>query len=159
VITVPAWAPTAAAALALAAAVGVVGWSYRATYSAGFDSGKAAGDAILQTAYRKAEGERADALRALSLANARAAAIESDASRRIAEVEKNAIARSQTVKESNRANPSFASLRRPADVERVRDDQLAELERAARRSADLSATSLRGLPGPGPSAGSEHGGE
>lgn len=127
----------AGAVLALAA------WTHWQAYSAG----RHAADQERDAAILAAEQARADALVKLADANGRMLRIERDASQRIAAAEQRGAAQARTVERVIRENPDFAAVVRPADLQRVRDDDMAAIEDAARRSADLSAASVRGVRG------------
>jgi hypothetical protein len=116
-------------------------WSHWAAYDlGGKDMEREKAQAMLQAAL-----DRAEALERLADANGRMLAIETDAAARIAAAQRSGAARVQTVERVIRENPDFAAVVRPADLERVRDDALADIAAAADRSADLSAESLRGV--------------
>lgn len=108
----------------------------------GYAIGKRTADAELTAVRLEAETSRADALARLAAAERRAARLQADAAARIEAARKDGAASSTTIREVIHANPDFGGLRRPAGLDRVRDDQLAAIAAAARRSADLSGRSL-----------------
>lgn len=145
----------------LAGAVGVVallaafaGWTW-AVQSWGYDRGIAKGEAAIAAANLSAQTARADAEKARADFAERVLVIEQDASRRIEEARAKTPARIATVGKSLNENPAFAAMVRPADLQRVRDEQLAELAAAAGRSADLSAAGLAAVRRPDRSAGAD----
>jgi hypothetical protein len=127
----------AGAVLALAA------WTHWQAYSAGRD----AADDERQAAILEAAEKRAEALEKLAAANGRMLEIERDAADRIAKAQARTVTQVKTVERVIRENPDFAAVVRPADLQRVRDDDLAAIAEAARRSAELSEASLRGVRG------------
>jgi hypothetical protein len=131
-----------AAGFAVAAGLAVAAWW---VYTEGYEAGRAEADANLVNARLIAEQERNEALSRLADAQADLMRIEADAAKRIAEAQRKAVTRTQTVERVTREEPSFAAVVRPADIDRVRDEQLAELVEAAGRSADLSSRGFRGL--------------
>lgn len=90
-------------------------------------------------------------------ANARAAQAEAGAARRIAEARQAAQRHTTTVQEVIRDTPEFAAVVRPADLQRVRDDQLDAIA-AASRAADLPASGVPAVRASG-EGGSGHGGQ
>jgi len=113
----------------------------------GYAIGKRSADAQLAELRLAAEQARSDALARLAAAEQRAARLQADAAARIAAAHKAGAASSTTIREVIHANPDFGGLRRPAELDRVRDDQLAAIAAAANRSAELSGRSLSGVPG------------
>lgn len=135
-----------AAGLAVAAALA---WSHWKAYSMGeADMQAEKAQAMLQAAV-----DRAEALENVVATNGRMLEIERDAADRIAKAQQRGAAQVKTVERVIRENPDFAAVARPADLQRVRDDDLAAIQAAADRSAKLSAAGVRGVPGPDPSVG------
>lgn len=126
------------AALALLAALA---WSHHKAYT----FGAADGTLTVREAQLESEQARGKALEKLADANARMLQIQAEADARVAEAQRRGRAQVQTVERVIRENPDFAAAVRPADLDRVRVDDLAEIAAAARRSADLSSESLRGV--------------
>lgn len=144
-------AVAAAGAFALAGSLALGAWWI---YDNGFEAGQARADARLVAARLQAEQERADALARLTQANADMVKLQADTTRRIAEIEKRTPVRVRTVERVIRENPDFASVVRPDDLARLRDEQTAELVDAAGRGSDLSRRILSGLPGAADGVGS-----
>jgi hypothetical protein len=130
----------AAAGLAVA---GLLAWSHWKAYSmGGADMLAEKTQAMLEAAVKRSE-----ALEKLAAANGRMLEIERDAAERIAKAQARTVTQVKTVERVIRENPEFAAVVRPPDLQRVRDDDLAAIAEAARRSAELSAASLRGVRG------------
>ena len=91
-------------------------------------------------------------------ANARAAQAEAGAARRIAEARQAAQRHTTTVQEVIRDTPEFAAVVRPADLQRVRDDQLDAIAAAASRAADMPASGAPAVRASG-EGGAEAGGQ
>lgn len=130
--------------LRLAAAGGLIAlaaWTHWQAYSAG----RRATDKEREAAVLQAAVARADALERLAEANGRMVQIEKDAAERIAAAQRRAITQVHTVERIVRENPDFAAVARPADLQRVRDADLAAIAEAAGRSAELSANGVRGV--------------
>lgn len=125
------------------AVVGALAWSHAWAYGAGKESMQREKDAaILQAAV-----DRAEALEKVVATNGRMLEIERDAADRIAKAQARTVTQVKTVERVIHENPEFAAVVRPADLQRVRDDDLAAIQAAADRSAELSAASLRGVRG------------
>lgn len=129
---------------AAGALVAFAAWTHWQAYSAGRD----ATDKERQASILEAAEKRAEALEKLATANGRMLEIERDAADRIAKAQARTITQVKTVERVIRENPEFAAVVRPPDLQRVRDDDLAAIAEAARRSAELSETGLRGVRGP-----------
>lgn len=138
----------AAAGLAVA---GLLAWSHWKAYSMGGADMRAEKSQAMQ----QAAVDRASALEKLAEANGRMLEIERDAADRIAKAQARTVTQVKTVERVIRENPDFAAVVRPTDLQRVRDDDLAAIAEAARRSAELSAASLRGVRGPDPIDGGD----
>lgn len=146
--------------LAGLAIVGLIAWGISGIYERGFEAGKAEAVVAIAAARLQAEIARTEALRErnaalekLTTTERAMRALEQDAARRIAEAQQHGSVQVQTVERVIRENPDFASIRRPADLQRVRDEQLAAIAAAAARTpttAELSGASLRALPGARP---------
>lgn len=134
-----------AAGLAVAAALT---WSHWKAYS----MGEADMQAEKTQAMLEAAVKRSEALEKLAAANGRMLEIERDAAERIAKAQARTVTQVKTVERVIHENPEFAAVVRPADLQRVRDDDLAAIAEAARRSAELSEASLRGVRGAGAGA-------
>jgi hypothetical protein len=126
------------------AAVLLVGTHWKA-YRAGAAMREAEHAAELDRIRLEAEEERVDALQRLNQAERQVAQMQAEAENRIAAAQKRATENRKTVERVARENPGFSSTVRPADLQRLRDDDLAAIEAAAGRSADLSGASLRGV--------------
>jgi hypothetical protein len=140
---IPAIPPRLALAL-----VGVLclGITLVGTWSNGYAVGKRSADAALAEVQLAAEQARSDALARLAAAEQRAARIQADAAARIDAARKAGAASSTTIREVIHAHPEFGGLRRPAELDRVRDEQLAAIAAAASRSAELSGRSIPRVP-------------
>lgn len=130
-----------AVVLALVVAVGL-----HRVYRAGYDAADALAQRTIAEWRAQAEKARADEAERVSAANARAARIEASTNRRIAEAVRQASERARTLERTIRDHPDFAAVVRPSELERVRADDFTAIDDAASRSADLSASILRGLP-------------
>jgi hypothetical protein len=139
---IPAIPPRLALALAgvLFAGLALVG-----AWAKGYAVGKRSADAAVAEARLAVEQARSDALARLAASEQRAARIQADAAARIAAARAAGTASTTTVREVIHAYPEFGGLRRPADLERVRDAQLDAIAAAARRSADLSGGIVSGV--------------
>jgi hypothetical protein len=65
--------------------------------------------------------------------------IEQEAARQLQEVQTNSLVQVRTVERVIRENPEFAAVVRPADLERVRNEQLAAIVSAATQGANAAA--------------------
>lgn len=119
------------AGLALAAGLA---WTHWQAYDAGVASMQAEKD----KAERDALEQRLKDLQKLTAANERIRTIESQSAKAIAAAQARGTAQAQIVERVIRENPDFAAVARPDDLQRVRDDALADIEAAANRSAELS---------------------
>jgi hypothetical protein len=133
--------------VAIAVSIAFAAWW---VYTAGYDAGRAAANENLMTARLIAEQERNEALSRLADAQVEITRVQADAAKRIAAAQRKAVTHTKTVERVVREEPEFAAIVRPADLDRVRDEQLAELEQAADRGSDLSARGFRGLRSPDP---------
>ena len=123
-------------ALAFVAVVAV--GAYRAGHRHAADAAQAELSA-LRTAQAEAAADHAARV---AEANARAVRAEADAEQRIAAARRAAQRHTITAQEVIRDTPEFAAVVRPADLQRVRDDQLDAIAAAAARAADLSASGI-----------------
>ena len=102
------------------------------------------------SAMRIAQAEAAaDHAARVAEANVRAVQAEAGAARRIAEARQAAQRHTTTVQEVIRDTPEFAAVVRPADLQRVRDDQLDAIAAAASRAADMPASGVPAVRAPG----------
>lgn len=126
-------------------------------FSIGRDLGSSRVEARLQQAVAEAERQRAATLERALMAERQVAEHERQARAEVAAIAARLADNLDTVRRVIRENPEFAATRRPAALERLRDDELARLAAAAREAADLSDRILPGVPGPDPDAGREPG--
>jgi hypothetical protein len=141
------WKVWAAVGLGWALSLGAaIGWG--TLQKARADRAQAQHQRDLSEIRAEAEAARSEALTRVAAADRRAAEVEAEAAQRIAAAGRRSRENVKTVERVSRENPAFASTLRPVDLQRLRDDDIAELEAAARRSADLSAESLRGVRAP-----------
>lgn len=124
-----------AIAVVVIAFIGLVTWTIGRIYDAGFEAGNAKADRAISEAKLAAEIERNRAQKKLIETERAMRALEQDAARRIADARSDGEVQVRTVEKVIRENPDFANIRRPADLQRVRDDQLAAIRRAAERAA------------------------
>lgn len=139
----------ALAALGLAGVLALV-WGI---FSIGRDLGAARSEARLQASVIEAERQRAATLERVIAAERQVAQAERQAREEVAAIAARAVAGLDTVRRVIRENPEFAATRRPADLERVRDDELARIADAAREAAELSSAVLPRVPSSGDHAG------
>lgn len=123
--------------LGLAGAIGV------GAYNAGHRHATDAARGELQAARADRAAAAAEHAALVAQINANAVKVEADASRRIADARQSAQRHAVAVKELIRETTEFAAVVRPADLQRVRDEQLDAIAAAAARTADLSG---RGVP-------------
>lgn len=136
--------------LALIAAVLFVAWRI---YSAGFEAGKAEAAVTLAAARLEAEMERSRAMQRLHETERAMREIEQRYTASIEQARQQGRQQSETVRNVIHEHPAFADTRRPADLHRLREQQLRDLAAAAQRSAELSGAGLRTVPAPGGTAG------
>jgi hypothetical protein len=130
-----------AAFVVLALGMGAVG-----TYSKGYQAGKSSADARLAAIELEAAQSRAQALERVLDAQSHAERIERAATARVASARAAAATATTTIVEVIRENPQFADLRRPADLDRVRDAQLDAIAAAAHRAPELPGDRLSSVP-------------
>lgn len=137
--------------VALIGAVLGVWYALAQTYVNAFEAGEKSGKAEIQLKLDAAETEammaRKDYEGRIAIADAAMKYQSDEAARLIAEANARAITTTAIVKGVIRANPKFAIIERPADLQRVRVDAFAELEAAANRGAKLSSPRVSGVPG------------
>lgn len=142
----------AAVAVIVLGIIATVAWAINRIYQQGYEAGNAKADATITAAKLRAEIERNEAQAKLIATERAMRALEQDAAKRIADARSEGEVQVKTVERVIRENPDFAVIKRPADLQRVRDDQLAAIRAAAERSTaatQLPATGLHGLPSTG----------
>lgn len=133
----------AAAVVLLAAAAAA--YTVVRIYRAGYDAGQAEGAVQIAAARLQAQEEQARIQRQLIETERNMRALEQEAADLLARVNATGTARVRTVERVIRENPSFAAIARPVELDRVRDQQLADIAAAAARGTDAAAK----LPGSG----------
>lgn len=127
----------------------------RQTYQAGFDAGKAEAEIMIAAAREQGALDLVAAHRKLLEVEASMQVLEREYAERLAEARAQREIQVRTVERVIRENPDFAAIERPADLQRVRDEQLAAIATAAAAggattAAQLPGASLPALPRPGP---------
>jgi len=134
----------AAAALAMLISIGLPYGMVR-TYRAGFEAGKSEAVVMIGAARLQASMDLAKAQRKLIETEQSMRTLEQEYAERLEQARAEREIQVRTVQRVIRENPDFAAIERPADLERVRDEQLSAIAAAA---AGGSATATE-LPGPG----------
>ena len=130
-----------AAFFLLIAVAGLIGYLCHGA----FELGQAEAQARLSDAIAAYETARADAVAKVADAEKHVAAIEADAVRKMALASARAAGATKIVERVVHDTPQFSHVVRPADLRRVRSDELAAIAAAADRSAELSALLVRGV--------------
>ena len=135
--------------LGIGIVIAIAGAAWR-IHAHGYAAGEAKVQAILDAAQIEAAAARAEYVERLHVASNEIARIQAESAARVADVEVKTVVRVKTVTQVIENEPVFAAIPRPADLVRVRNDQTRELIEAAGRGAELSASSIRSLPGTSP---------
>lgn len=137
--------------VALIGAVLGVWYALAQTYVNAYEAGEKTGRAEIQLKLDAAETEakmaRKDYEGRIAVVDAAMKYQSDEAARLIAEANARAITTTTIVKGVIRANPKFAVIERPVDLQRVRADAFAELEAAANRGSKLSPPGVSRVPG------------
>lgn len=151
-------APLILAAIVAATLAGIVygtAAGIKKVYKAGYEAGAEHAQSELDKARAEADTLRAEHQARLDMVAAAHETQRREAARRFAAERARAQAAEARLNDAIQANPSFAAVERPADLRRVRIDDFTQLIEAAKRSAELSADGLPGLPATGDRTGSD----
>lgn len=131
---------------ALAAFVGVCYLAVGGIYRAGFREAELIGQADMAKAQAAAERSRAQYEHKLDLAARLLKEQEEESALKLMEAQARVKVVVKRVEVAINENPAYAATERPADLQRVRLEDFAELADAAQRGADLSGAGVAGLP-------------
>lgn len=139
-------------AIAVALASAAIGGFGVYAYRSGFERAEIEYEAKLADLRARAESERSALLTRALDAERELREVEAQTERRIAAARAAGRAAAKQTREIVLANPYFGGLRRPPELDRLRDDQLAALDAAARRATVVSDSILPAVRGADPDA-------
>lgn len=134
------------AAIVVAALAGLLLFTHLKAYDVGQQAGASASALELKRAEAASERRRAELLERIVAASNRIHDLELEASARDRVNAEKAKQRVAAVEKATHANPDFSAARRPADLDRLRDDQLADIAAAAARAPIVPRAGLQGVP-------------
>lgn len=129
--------------------IGLIWAAYTAinhTYDKGFEAGASKADKLIAEARAEAERIRAQAQQRIIVLERDMRALEQQTAERIAQAQKSGEIQIKTVERIVHENPDFADIRRPNELERVRDEQLDAIKAAAERAAAAAKLPDSGTP-------------
>jgi len=139
-----------AVVLALLGACAGVWYAISQTYVRAYVAGESAGKAVIQSKLDKAQAEanlaRMEYENRIAIADAALKEQAVISAQALASAVASAAAMRTKVQGAVRANPKYASVERPAELQRVRADAFAELEQATSRGSKLSGAGVSSLP-------------